>query len=376
MDKALFLERARKLIAIESVEGNAEALDEALEYLAALVLRESGLTLERFERNGKPSFLAYKGEARPTQFTVLLNGHVDVVRGEPTQFVMRHEGDKLYGRGTLDMKLAALVMTMVFGELARDLPYAVGLQIVSDEETNGYDGTKYQREQGVDGKFVISGEASDLDITVACKGFCRVRLTAKGQAAHGAYLWRGSNAILRLIASLEAILRVYPVPGEEVWRTTVNVSRFDASGNAVNQVPALASADLDIRYVAGDANFASRERVIAFFRGIDEGMEVDFITDVEPPLDCDRDNPLLKELAAAVQEVVGKAPGFIRKHGGADARFYAHKAVTFGLSGANAHGDNEQVLYESIERYYDILGNFLLRVKDSAVVVENATLVA
>ena len=43
-------------------------------------------------------------------------------------------------------------MADVFRELAADLPYPLGLQLVTDEEVGGYDGTAHQIERGVSGR--------------------------------------------------------------------------------------------------------------------------------------------------------------------------------------------------------------------------------
>src|SRR5262249_56738237 len=71
---------------------------------------------------------------------------------------LRREGDRLYARGAQDMKVSALVEAQVYRELAGGLPYPLALQLVTDEEVGGRDGTLHQIERGVSGEFVVIGQ--------------------------------------------------------------------------------------------------------------------------------------------------------------------------------------------------------------------------
>ena len=168
----LLLPQAEALIAVPSTADRPAELHRALD----LVLDGlgPGFTVERFESRGKPSALVYAGHARP-HFRVLLNAHLDVVPGDPHQFVPRRDGDRLYGRGAQDMKVAAVVLADVFRRCAADLPYALGLQLVTDEEVGGFDGTGHQIEQGVSADFVLIGEQSGLRPVTESKGLLQVR---------------------------------------------------------------------------------------------------------------------------------------------------------------------------------------------------------
>src|SRR5262249_38813921 len=142
-----------------------------------------GFTVERFESGGKPSALLYPGMQRP-RFRIILNAHVDVVPADVGQFRPRLDGDRLYARGARDMKVSALAEALVFRELADTLPYPLGLQLVTDEEVGGRNGTLHQLKQGVSGDFVIIGEHSGLSIATDSKGMITTTLRAIGRAGH------------------------------------------------------------------------------------------------------------------------------------------------------------------------------------------------
>src|SRR3989344_7600611 len=139
------LSLGKRLISIRSVQGNPKAMNEALDAAVAGLL---DFTIEWFESNGVKSVLVYNSKKRPNKFKVLLNGHLDVLPGKDYQYKPKIEANRLYGVGALDMKANLACLVMVFKDVADKVVYPLGLQIVTDEETGGFDGTKYQVEKG------------------------------------------------------------------------------------------------------------------------------------------------------------------------------------------------------------------------------------
>src|SRR4051794_1457069 len=142
--------RAAELIAVPSTADRPEELRRALELVLDVV--GPGFAVQRFSSRGKPSALVHRPGPRPA-FRVLLNAHLDVVPAD--SYAARRDGDRLYGRGAQDMKVAALILADVFRTLAPTLPYQLGLQLVTDEEVGGYDGTAHQVAAGVTAEFVL-----------------------------------------------------------------------------------------------------------------------------------------------------------------------------------------------------------------------------
>src|SRR4030042_3730773 len=209
-----------KLISVSSTKENPKALEEAL-VISKKYLK--GYETKVFKNKGFPSIIYYNTPKLPKRFKVILNAHLDVVPGNNTQYKAAIRGDKLYGRGACDMKAAAAVEILVFKELASKVKYSLGLQLVTDEEIGGFNGTEYQVKKGVRADFVITGERSDLDIDNMSKGVIWLKLKSFGKTAHGAYLWNGKNALTKLNLVLNKIWKIYPIPKKEVWKTTVNV---------------------------------------------------------------------------------------------------------------------------------------------------------
>jgi succinyl-diaminopimelate desuccinylase len=360
MRMAEFLAAATGLLAIPSTADRPAELRRALDFTVGAA---GPATVEWFESGGKPSALLYQGPRRP-DFRVILNAHLDVVPAGSRQFQPHRDGDRLYARGAHDMKVSALVQTLVFRELAATLPYPLGLQLVTDEEVGGRHGTRYQLEQGVRAGFVVIGENSALDLVADSKGLVHACLRATGLAGHGAYPWLGSNALLKLLGSIDTLLARYPVATEEVWRTTVNVARVGTTNTAVNQIPADATGWLDIRFPPDDGDFSGRseEQVVEHLsRFCAPGVSVE-IDHMDPPHHADHDLAEVKLLRQAARRQ-GYRGEFLRKHGAADGRFYSRRgipAVIFGIGGAGQHGPEEYADIATIEPYHAALTGFLL----------------
>jgi succinyl-diaminopimelate desuccinylase len=353
------IDRLAELIAIRSTADRPAELRRALD----LVIDSAGpgFVVRRFESNGKPSALLTPPGADTGDLRVILNAHLDVVPAPGEQFVPRRDGDRLYGRGAQDMKAAALVLAAVFREAAADLPYPIGLQLVTDEEVGGADGTAHQLARGVRAGFVVIGEQSELRVVTESKGICQARLTATGRAAHAAYPWLGSNALLTLHQAIARLLARYPVPPAEDWVTTVNVARIATPNQAYNQVPATAEAWLDIRYPPTDPDFAARGRaeIAAHLTGLTGAPAT--IDALGPPHHADPDGPGVLALREAIR-ATGHPATLLRKHGAADARYYhalGIDAVIFGPTGDNQHGPGEYVDLPSLRPYHDALRGFL-----------------
>ena len=178
------------------------------------------------------------------------------------------------------------------------MPYPLALQLVTDEEVGGRNGTLHQIKQGVSGDFVVIGEHSGLRIVTDSKGMITATLRAVGRSGHSAYPWLGDNALVKLHRSLARLLAAYPVPAEEAWRTTVNVARIETPNQARNQIPALAEAWLDIRFPPedGDLNGKTAEEITAHLAAFCEPGVTPVVELADPPHHADRDRPEIRRL--------------------------------------------------------------------------------
>jgi succinyl-diaminopimelate desuccinylase len=345
---------AKKLISIPSVKGNQSALKKVLDVATENL---SNFPHKDFISKETVSTLYMNQKNKDFSFKVILNGHLDIVPAKDEQFAPFEKDGKLYGRGAIDMKSAAAVMIEVFKEVANKVSYPLGLQLVTDEEIGGYNGTKFQIGQGVRADFVIAGEHTNYGVNSEAKGIMWVKINVKGKAAHGAYPWNGVNAITLMQKIIEKINNEFPVPKKESWKTTINIAKIETSNEAFNKVPDDCTLLLDIRYVAED-----KERIKKFIKKISKEHSYEFLSE-EPAQFTDKKNSFVEQLRKSVKKVTSKESLIIKKHGGSDIRHFngvGCDGVTFGPLGEGLHTDNEWVDIKSLEDYYKILKDFLL----------------
>jgi succinyl-diaminopimelate desuccinylase len=352
IDKILDL--SKKLIAIKTDPDNAPALSEALDIIVGEL---EDFTVEKFEANGAKSILAYFGSVRPEKFKVILNGHLDVIPGKDLQYKARIEGDKMFGVGSMDMKSNVVCMLEVFKDLALKLKYPIALQIVTDEEIGGFDGTKFQIDEGVRADFVIAGETTQFDIVNQARGVLQLKITAKGKTAHGAYPWRGENAIEKINDFINNLQEKFPNPEIETWKTSINIASIDVSNKSYNKIPDFATLLLDIRFIPEDAkDILERIKNI-----VPDDFEVDVIVN-ESCLFVESDDYFIKQIQKATLKVLSKDSICYGAYGTSDARFYTAigaKGVEFGPVGGGIGTDDEWVSIKGLVNFYSVLVEFL-----------------
>lgn len=348
---------AQKLIAIKSIPDNQKALGEVL---AVSLKQLKGYKMECFERNGVRSVLLYNTKTRPTKFKIILNAHLDVIPGKEYQYIPQVKGNRLYGVGSMDMKANAACLITVFKEMAQKVSFPLGLQLVTDEEIGGFDGTQYQIEKGVRADFVIAGEPTNFDVVYEAKGILQLKISSKGKTAHGAYPWRGKNAIWEMYKFLEVLQRKYPVPNQETKETTINVSNIETHNTVFNKIPDDCMVWLDIRFNPKE------EKTI--LKNIKRIIPVGFSSTIlafEPALATNKNNRYLKTLKEITEQTIGKDVLVRSAHGSSDARHFARvhcPGVEFGSIGGDIGGDKEWVDISSLEKYYQILKKFLFTI--------------
>jgi len=357
------LSLTKSLISIPSTPNNKKALNKVLD----LALREvKDFTIELFEKDGYPSALVYPQKTRPNNFKIILNAHLDVVSGREEQYKPYEKDGKLFGRGAIDMKGAAAVEILVFKEVAKRVSYPLALQLVTDEEIGGFCGTKYQIEKGVRADFVIAGEPTDFGVNNKAKGIIWLKIKTKGKAAHGAYPWKGKNALWLAKKILDKIEKKYLVPKKEAWQTTFNLAKIETGNQTFNKVPDEATISFDIRYIPEEFSKKKFEKgkeiLIKKLKKLVGNLgEIEIIL-FEPPQFTDEKNFYLLKLKEEAKKVLKKNIKTIVKHGGSDIRHFNQvgcQGVTFGPIGGDLHGDNEWVDIKSLEDYYLVLFNFL-----------------
>lgn len=346
---------AKKMISIESTADNPKALEKILE-LSLSNVKE--FTIERFECNGVKSALIYNSNKRPRKFKIILNGHLDVIPGKDYQYKPQIKNNKLYGVGSMDMKANVACLMLAFKEVAKKVNYPLGLQLVTDEEVGGFNGTKYQIDQGVRSEFVIAGEPTNLNIAHQAKGILWAKISSYGKSAHGAYPWRGDNAIWKMKNFLDALAKKYPISKSEQWQTSLNLSRIETSNMSFNKIPDNCVVWLDVRYVHEESDSILND----VKEMLPKGFDLDVVAK-EPAMYTDKNNQYVKMLQNIAQKIAKKEILLYGANGSSDVRHFTRvkcPGVEFGPVGSGIGSDEEWVDIFSLQKYNLILKEFLL----------------
>jgi acetylornithine deacetylase len=214
------LEYAKQLCSFEStsVLSNVAVTDHVQQTLQRL-----GFQTERLEfddRNGvrKACVVGKKGAGTGG---MAYFGHTDVVPADPWfttdfgPFQPTVIGDRLYGRGTCDMKGSIACMLAAAEQFsASTLKRPVYVTCTADEEI-GYGGaakvassSHLFREMVAGDAHGIIGEPTKLDVVYAHKGVCGFMATSRGRAAHSSTR-EGVNANLKMIPFLVEMKRIH-----------------------------------------------------------------------------------------------------------------------------------------------------------------------
>ena len=110
------------------------------------------LMIRRFSSHGHPSLIATTRNTKKPK--LLLAAHTDVVPGPDTLFRLRQKGNRLMGRGAVDMKFAIACYVSLVKELRKQMRgYDVGILLTSDEEIGGVDGGEEVLKKGYKTEF-------------------------------------------------------------------------------------------------------------------------------------------------------------------------------------------------------------------------------
>ena len=371
--EAAILELLEALVAVPSVNPPGAAYD-AVQAVVTGWLERAGIPCRLVRVEGKPNVVAELGQGRPR---VLFNGHVDVVPAQEQQgwthppFRLTRVDDRLFGRGTVDMKGSLAALLVALGALARrglPGPGSVVVAVTVDEETGGHDGLGALVASGeVRADVAVVAEPTGLQVCPCGKGVLQQRIRVRGRAAHAAFPHLGVNAIeaaAHAVLALRGMPRAarHPLLGEP----TLNVGTI-SGGTATNVVPDGCQFTVDRRLLPGETLDGVREamgrsleqarRRMAGADGRDgaaagtagDGLPAFAVEDllVAEPFETDPGHPLVRAAVAAVREVLGKEPAVAGFAGFTDARFPAAAGIPTILLGpgetGQAHRADEHV---------------------------------
>ncbi|MBM7584479.1 succinyl-diaminopimelate desuccinylase [Bacillus pakistanensis] len=373
-DREKVISLTQDLVRIPSVyrPGVGGGNEEKVAHFVADQLKHLGIEVHIEEvEPGRPNVIGIVDSGKPGK-TLLFEGHTDVVtEGDHTSWTHDPFGaeiidGRMYGRGTNDTKGNLACMITAVHSLLQDQEEWSGkiiLCIPCDEEGMMI-GIKHFIKQGwadgVDGAIICEPEENQVCINQ--RGAMRVVLKTYGKMAHGAISWSGINPnwrMAKVICELEKLeqreqerLGKHPTLG---WPSiTPTILQAPVKGDAqINVIPEQCMTTLDIRTVPGQGHEVLQQEIYSIFERLakdDPDFKADFeVIEDRPWTDTDKEDPVVKAVAQAVQTVQKKEPVYNGVPGATDGTFLHVAGVPIVTIGA---GDRE--VPHQIDEYVDV----------------------
>lgn len=364
-----------QLIEVPTVNPPGKAYEECISYLKDILSIDCKVIRVPEERLTE---LAPLGEELPRPSLVgswgngggglHIHGHYDVVNPIKTeQLKPVVKGDKIYGRGTADMKgglISAILAIKALQELHFKPKKSLTISFTPDEETGGQAGAGYIAKHW-DRIFenkpagLIMPEPSSGIIFNGHKGALSWALVFKGKASHSIYPQKGDNAFENMVKTAYRLFELkeraeaqnskYPFYPDNSDRSVFVMGGSLKGRDQFNIVPDYCSFSLDWRFPPEvRLRDAKKEinRTLEELKGEGVNVEVKTIMECEAGLISEKDN-ICQTLAGSIQEVAGYSPSFRLIPGFLDIRYFSQIGIPSVAYGPGllevAHQEDEYV---------------------------------
>ena len=310
---------------------------------------------------GRPSVV---GIARGTGGgkTLMLNGHIDTVTtaGMDIPALEPHIKDgRMYGRGSYDMKcgVAAMLIAAVQAK-PLELRGDVIVACVADEE-NASIGTSEVAARFKANAAIVC-EPTNLEMTVAHKGFVWASISTHGRAAHGSRPDLGIDAIAKIGAVLIELEKLAARLAQNPQHALLGTGSVHASlisgGEERSSYPAICSLEIERRTVPGE----TPEMVRAELQTIIDtcaSRDANFQASLELGLirqahECAESEAIVQTLRRQAKTITGLEPRIAGAPYWTDCAILAEAGIIsflYGPSGDGAHAAIEWVDLSSLE---------------------------
>jgi acetylornithine deacetylase len=353
-------------LAVDEPAGEAAIAEFARDWLQA---RGVNAVLEEVAP-GRPNLAATIGDGPGP--TLALCAHLDTVSTrdmEIAPFEPRLDDNRVYGRGSYDMKGGLAAIMAAAATLVDDEPPArVILALVVDEEHYSAGADDFVRRHHADACIVT--EPTEEKLGLVHKGFVWCELTTHGVAAHGSRWDVGVSAIGkmgRIIAALERFdantlrSRTYPQLGPASLHCALI-----HGGSGISTYAPECRLKVERRTLPGETLEAVQAELHEVVRSAGEEADIDCFFH-RAPLVCPPDSPIARCARDAARAITGREPEDTGVSYWADSSVFAAAGIPtllYGPSGQGAHGAVEwvdlssvaccaRVLVESARRFND-----------------------
>lgn len=219
---------------------------------------------------------------------IMLDSHMDTVEvdneaaWEVPPFSGEIIGNKLYGRGSVDMK-SSIAASIYAGINARELNYIPGKTIyvsctVNEEYCDGQGLKHLLKELNVSPDYVVICEPSNNKITLGHNGKAQIKIKTYGISSHGAAPEKGVNAIYEMAEIIQRVeQRNEELKKNNKRHGTLVMSGISSKSVSLNAVPSECEVYLDRRLVIGEGEGVVNKEMNDIIKGKNAEWEIDTI---------------------------------------------------------------------------------------------------
>ncbi|MCK4225739.1 M20 family metallopeptidase [candidate division WOR-3 bacterium] len=270
--------------------------------------------------------------------TLIWSGHMDVVpAGDPNlwnypPYEVSMIKDRMYGRGTADMKggiASALEAVAAITRMGKKLKGKIVFLLSADEECSSRLGMDYLTKKGIvnkdTGDAAIVGEPTELDILITEKGYVWLTISTIGKAAHSSQPAMGLNAIEKMS---KVICKIKSIESKEkhpiLGKPTKNIAIIEG-GTKINIIPDRCSIKIDRRTLPNENKemvLKEFEKVIDELKREDKDLKAELkMFDYADSSEISPEEEIVKIAEKAVLAITKRKPKLSGLVAATDARF-------------------------------------------------------
>lgn len=200
---------------------------------------------------------------------IVFDGHIDTVpvtnpeKWTYPPFAAEIHDEKIYGRGTSDMKGAVAAMVSAAANFAEDTKrdFAGDIYVAGVVHEECFEGVAARAiSERVKPDYVVIGEASELNIKIGQRGRGEIIIETFGKACHSANPEKGINAVYKMAQVIEGIRTLKPTHHEVLGDGILELTDIKSSPYpGASVVPEYCRATYDRRLLVGE----TKESVLA-----------------------------------------------------------------------------------------------------------------
>jgi succinyl-diaminopimelate desuccinylase len=307
-------------------------------------LQETNYLIKEVEINNYKNLIITNTTS--TNLDVIYCGHLDVVLNDTYEGIIKN--NKLYGRGSFDMKGQVSVMLSILKNNSTNKKIA--LILTSDEEIGGECCREILKDYKAEFA-VIPDAGRDFTLINEEKGLLQIEVEVRGKKYHSSEPFNGVNAIVEAMNIYNKLIDIYKQPTKvSDYKTSICLSKI-LGGSSINTVCDKCIMTLDIRNIKDDAV----SEILDNIKKINKSVKIK-ILDQGPVFYTDVNNKYIKEFIDKTKDIVDIKTSFCNAT--SDAIYFSSKnipCILINPRGNYWHSKKEYVEIDSLYILYELL---------------------